>query len=146
MLSSMPDWHCSFRASRTTRRRDNDRLCKSVVCPKSASAKFAFTRTTHTSLNEKIADTASLCLHANSPVVQGMLTHKTTNPTSDNTSPAVIATHLVACVAVSVMGSLGLRSYLPLWDMATRLPWRSVCTRLSRSLVLPASTAPSPPG
>lgn len=118
----MPDRHCSFRAPGTTRRRDNDRLCKSVVCPKLASAKFAFTWTTHTSLNEKIADAPSLCLHANPPVVQGMLTHKTTSPTSDNTSPAVIATHLVACVAVSVMESLSLRPFLPLWDMATRLP------------------------
>ena len=66
--------------------------------------------------------------------------------TLDGPYATVIATHLVACVAVSVMGSLGLRPYSPLWDMATRLPWRSVCTRLSRSSVLPASTAPSPPG
>jgi hypothetical protein len=83
---------------------------------------FAFTRTTHISLNEKIADTASFFLHSISLVVQGMLMHNTTNPTSDNTSPAVIAAHLVACVAVSVIRSFSLRPCLPLWDMATRLP------------------------
>jgi hypothetical protein len=106
----------------------------------------AFTRTTHISLNEKIADTASLRLHSIPLVVQGMLTHKTTNPTSDDTSPAVIAAHLIACVAVIVMVSFVLHPRLPSWNMATRLRSSSVYTRPSRSSVFPASTAPSPPG
>jgi hypothetical protein len=79
----MPDWHCSFRASGTTRRRDNDESCRSTVWPKSASADFAFIRTTHKSLNEKIVDTTNLCLRTILLVVQRMLTHKLTIPTSD---------------------------------------------------------------
>lgn len=75
-----------------------------------------------------------------------MLTHKTTNPTSDSTSPVVIAAHLVAYVAVSVMKSFGLHNPLLLLDMVTRVPWGSLCTQSLRSLVLPASTASFHPG
>jgi hypothetical protein len=40
------------------------------------------------------------------------------------------------------MDSFGLHPCLPVWDMATRLPSRWVCTRLSQSSVFPVSTAP----
>jgi len=50
-----------------------------------------------------------------------MLTHKTTNATSDNTSPVVIAAHRIAYIAVSVMDFFGLHPSLPLLDTVTRL-------------------------
>ena len=76
----------------------------------------------HNSLDEEIAEATSLCLHAIPLVVQGMLAHKMTNPTSDSTSPVVIASHLIACVAVSAMDPFGLHSSLPLLEMVTRFP------------------------
>ena len=105
----------------------------------------ASTRTTHASLNEKTAETSTLWFRAIPLVVQGLLTHKTANPTSEITSPTVIAAHLIACIAVNVMVLSALHPRLPSWNMATRLRSGSVRSPPSRSSVLLASTAPPHP-